>query len=248
MGRADRGGAAAVAALLLADGRFPAGGHAHSAGAEAACAEGRIVDEATLAAFVEGRLRTAGLVDAALAAATVLVLAGCPGPAGTGEAVLALDAEAEARIAAPPLRSASRRLGRQLVRVAGRCWPGAVLDRVAEVTPGGAHQPVALGAVAVAAGLDAVQVARLCVHHTVTTPAQAAVRLLGLDPFGVAALTARIAPLATAVADDALAAARAAASAEPAATGLAGLPAWSAPAIDIAAVEHQAWDVRMFAT
>ena len=57
--RPDASGAssgAALAVMLLADGRFPVGGHAHSAGAEAACADGRIVDEATLATFVEGRL------------------------------------------------------------------------------------------------------------------------------------------------------------------------------------------------
>ncbi|MET9855589.1 urease accessory protein UreF, partial [Streptomyces sp. NPDC006450] len=48
--------------LVLADGRFPAGGHAHSGGAEAACKAGRIHDAATLAEFCRGRLHTAGLV------------------------------------------------------------------------------------------------------------------------------------------------------------------------------------------
>src|SRR3546814_15299770 len=53
----------------------------------------------------------------------------------------ALDAEAEARITVPALRAASRRLGRQLVRVAGRCWPSAILATLPEAP----HQPVALG-------------------------------------------------------------------------------------------------------
>ena len=59
-----------AAALLLADGRLPAGGHAHSGGVEAAVRGGRVIDLGSLVAFLQGRLATAGLVDAALAAAT----------------------------------------------------------------------------------------------------------------------------------------------------------------------------------
>ncbi len=254
--------APALAALLLADGRFPAGGHAHSAGAEAACEDGRIVDEASLASFVEGRLRTTGLVDAALAAASTLAVQACLGHEDVRAVLTVLDAEAAARIAAPPLRAASRRLGRQLVRVAGRCWPDATLVLLSATLPDGAHQPVALGAVGVAAGLDAVDVAGLSVHHAVTTPAQAAVRLLGLDPFGVAAVTARLAPVAVDVAAQAVASAHRAVGAEggrpeerggslrPAdlRAGLADLPALSGPLVEIGAMDHRTWDVRMFAT
>ncbi|MDG4864365.1 urease accessory protein UreF, partial [Streptomyces sp. T-3] len=52
-----------AALLVLADGRFPAGGHAHSGGAEAAVAAGRITDAASLEEFCRGRLHTAGLVS-----------------------------------------------------------------------------------------------------------------------------------------------------------------------------------------
>jgi urease accessory protein len=229
--------AAALAALLLADGRFPAGGHVHSAGVESAVADGRVHDLASLEDFVVGRLGTVGLTDAALAAATALRLGD---PDGGDAAVLdELDAEARARTPVPALREASRRQGRQLVRVAGRCWPSAVLALVADRRPGGAHLPVALGAVAVAAGLDAPAAARLSVHHAVTTPAQAAVRLLGLDPFAVAALTARLAAPAAAVAETAV---RAAAGPP------ADLPARTGPVLDVAADEHRRWDVRLFAT
>lgn len=284
---------AGLALMLLADGRFPAGGHAYSAGAESACADGRIVDEATLASFVSGRLHTTGLTDAALGAATVLLVAACRSDDERRQALAALDAEADARIAAPSLRAASRKLGRQLVRVAGRCWPDRTLGLVASAAPGGVHQAVALGAVGVAAGLSAEVVARLSLHHAVTTPAQAAVRLLGLDPFGVAAIAARLAPVAERIAGEAAAAARAAvghldaerADAPPASdpsesdrggpdpgkshlgesapstphpggpdlfqiaqVGLADLPALGGPLVEIAAVEHRTWDVRMFAT
>lgn len=235
----DPNPAGVFALLLLADGRFPAGGHAHSGGVEAAVADGRVHDEASLETYVRGRLRTSGLVDAAMAAATVLRLADAVHPDDVAAVVRELDAETTARLAAPPLRDASRRLGRQLVRVASRCWPHPVLVAVVDTFPDGLHLAPAFGAVGVAAGLDAAAVARLVVHHAVTTPAQAAVRLLGLDPFAVAAATARAAGDGEDVVRQALAVADG---------PLADLPARVDPLVEIAAVEHQAWDIRMFAT
>ncbi|MFF0306353.1 urease accessory protein UreF [Streptosporangium sp. NPDC004379] len=58
-----------AALLLLADSRLPAGGHAHSGGAEEAIRAGAVRDLASLAAFLRGRLATAGAVAAGLAAA-----------------------------------------------------------------------------------------------------------------------------------------------------------------------------------
>jgi urease accessory protein len=214
-----------LAALLLADGRFPMGGHVHSAGVESAVADGRIVDVATLAAYLQGRLHTTGLTDAALAAATVLHV----------DQLDELDAEAEARITVPALRTVSRRLGRQLVRVAGRCWPSATLATL----PDAPHQCVALGVVGIAAGLDPTDVARLAVHHAVTTPAQAAVRLLGLDPFSVASLTAELAVEGEAVVRQAVVAA---------VGPIADLPARAGPVSEIAATEHEALPTRLFAS
>src|SRR5271163_4592270 len=69
-----------VAALLLSDSRFPAGGHAHSGGVEPAVTAGSVSDLASLEAFLRGRLRTAGLVAAGLAAAA------CARAGGTGGA------------------------------------------------------------------------------------------------------------------------------------------------------------------
>ena len=214
-----------LAALLLADGRLPTGGHVHSAGVESAVADGRIVDVDSLGAYLLGRLHTVGLTEAALAAASVL----------QPRLVVALDAEADARITVPELRVASRRLGRQLVRVAGRCWPDPVLARL----PPDPHQPVALGAVGVAAGLDASTVARIAIHHATATPAQSALRLLGLDPFAVAALTASLALEGELVADEAVAAASG---------PLADLPARAGPVVEIAAVTHASLTTRLFAS
>ena len=64
-----RGDAVSVAALLLSDSRFPAGGHAHSGGVEPAVTAGTVTDMASLEGFLRGRLRTAGLVAAGVAAA-----------------------------------------------------------------------------------------------------------------------------------------------------------------------------------
>ncbi len=229
-----------LAALVLADGRFPIGGHVHSAGVESAVADGRVHDLATLEAFVVGRLHTVGLTDAALSAATVVHVEPLAADPSAAAAVLAaVDAEADVRAVVPALRSSSRKLGRQLVRVAGRCWPAVVLVQLAEVFPTGAHVSVALGAVAVAAGMDAPAVAALSLFHAVTTPTNAAVRLLGLDPFAVAALTVTLGGVAEAVAAEAVAAAHG---------PLRDLPARTAPIIDIAANEHPRRDLRLFAT
>jgi len=225
--------------LLLADGRTPSGGHAHSAGVEAAVADGRVHDLASLEAFTEGRLRTTGFVDAALAACTVRHLEMAATAAEGGAVLLGLDHEADVRILAPPLRAASRRLGRQLVRVAARCWPSATLAGAVDIRPDGLHQSVALGAVALSAGIDEAGAAALVLHHALTTPTQAALKLLGLDPFEVAALVVRLGPVSSTL----LAAARVAA-----AGALGDLPAASSPLCEIAAVEHHRWPVRMFAT
>ncbi|MBZ9644040.1 urease accessory protein UreF, partial [Streptomyces sp. PSKA30] len=82
-----------AALLVLADGRFPAGGHAHSGGAEAAVKAGRITGAASLEDFCRGRLHTAGLVSAGLAAAAAL-----------GVDPVELDTAADARTPSPALR------------------------------------------------------------------------------------------------------------------------------------------------
>ncbi|MDK1474566.1 urease accessory UreF family protein [Streptomyces sp. 549] len=220
---------ARAALLLLADGRFPAGGHAHSGGAEAAVAAGRITDAASLAGFCRGRLHTTGLVAAALAAAAC---------AGTDP--LALDAAADARTPSPALRRTARRLGRQLMRAARATWPDDRLDALAAARPRGAHQPVVLGLTARAAGLTPLDAAHAAAYEAVSAPATAAVRLLSLDPFDATAVLARLAPELDEVADRAE---------RHAATGTANsLPAASAPLLDLGAEEHGTWPTRLFAS
>jgi urease accessory protein len=68
-----------VAALLLGDSRFPAGGHAHSGGVEPAVTAGTVTDLDSLDGFLRGRLGTAGLAAAAIAAAACARAGGDPG-------------------------------------------------------------------------------------------------------------------------------------------------------------------------
>jgi urease accessory protein len=207
--------------LLLADGRFPAGGHAHSGGLEAAVARGRVRGLDDLRAFLEGRLRTGGLVGAAFAAAA------CARP----EAVEELGEELDARTPSPALRLAAQRQGRSLSRAAQVVWPGAPVARAA--------QPIALGLAAAAAGLTPEEAALLGAYHSITGPASAAVRLLGLDPYRVQALLADLGEACDAVAREAATHAHGPA---------ADLPAASAPLLDVSAEDHADWEVRLFAS
>ncbi|MFG2308065.1 urease accessory protein UreF [Streptomyces sp. NPDC048566] len=221
-----------AALLVLADGRFPAGGHAHSGGAEAAVKDGRITGAASLEDFCRGRLHTAGLVAASLAAA-----------AAAGADPVALDAAADARTPSLALRVAARRLGRQLMRAARATWPCPELDQLAKEFPKGAHQPVVLGATARAAGLGPGDAAYCAAYESVSGPASATVRLLGLDPFDATAVLARLAPELDLVAHRAASAARRVPD-----EGVEVLPAASAPLLEIGAEAHAAWPVRLFAS
>jgi urease accessory protein len=219
-----------AALLLLADGRFPAGGHAHSAGVESACASGAIQDVRSLTDFLAGRLHTVGRVEAAFAAA-----AACD-----EHDVASLDAAFEARIASPRLREVSRSLGRQALRAGERVWPHERLQALrAAAPPTGPHQAIAFGVIADAAGIDARGASQIVLHSMATACATAAVRLLGIDPFDVHAMLAGFG------ADlDALAA-RAVIEAE---TAIDDLPATSGPLVEILAEDHATWEVRLFAS
>ncbi|MEZ7004853.1 urease accessory protein UreF [Streptomyces sp. AD55] len=244
---------------MLADGRFPAGGHAHSGGLEAAVAAGRVRDTGGLEAFLRGRVATTGATTAAFAAAACAAFddgaeRGGDDPAGAGDGpakggdrpagggrgrIAALDREFEARTPSPALRGTSRRLGRQMLRAARAVRPHPGLTALADALPGGWHQPVALGAAVRALGLGPGEAASAALHDAATGPATAAVRLLGLDPFAVHAVLARLAPELDRLA------VRAAGEAD---TPAGRLPSYGAPLLDIAAELHATWEVRLFAS
>ncbi|MEH0638713.1 urease accessory protein UreF [Streptomyces bottropensis] len=221
-----------AALLLLADGRFPAGGHAHSGGVEAAVAHKAVHDTDSLEAFCRGRLHTAGLATAGLAAA-----------AAAGYDPLLLDDAADARTPAPALRAVARRLGRQMMRAARATFPCDALDHLAVACPQGAHQPIVLGLAARAAGLTPLDAAYAVAYESIGGPATAAVRLLSLDPLDASGLLARLGPETDDVAQAAAHAATRALT-----EGLDALPSASSPLLDITAEQHAAWAARLFAS
>ncbi|WP_406221448.1 urease accessory protein UreF [Streptomyces canus] len=221
-----------AALLLLADGRFPAGGHAHSGGVEAAVAHKAVHDTPSLEAFCLGRLHTAGLTAAGLAAA-----------AAAGVDPLLLDDAADARTPVPALRAVARRLGRQMMRAARATFPSPELDHLAAARPRGAHQPIVVGLAARAAGLTPLDAAYAVAYESVGGPATAAVRLLSLDPLDASSLLARLGPETNHVAQAAADAATRALT-----EGLNALPSASSPLLDITAEQHAAWTARLFAS
>lgn len=226
-----------AALLLLVDGRFPAGGHAYSAGAEAAVTVGDIRDRPTLERYLQGRLATTGRVDAAFAANSCQRFA-VDGPSDDGfEASAAeLDDEYSARIPSPYLRETSRKLGRQLLRASTAVWTSPGLDAVS-MTAGGPHQAIALGAVVAAAGGQADDAAALSLHHLTAAVTSAAIRLLGLDPISLAVVQER----AGRQCDAYRTSATQWASAAPA-----ELPAWGGSLTEILGERHGSLDTRMF--
>lgn len=207
--------------LLLGDGRYPTGSHAHSGALEAAVAEGRVRSLGDVRAFLAGRLGTAGVVDAWVAAAVA-----------TGADPTAAEAEYESRVVSPALRAAARAQGRGLRRTAGRYW-----SEVA-TTPVETH-PVVVGVVARHAGLPAAHAAALAVHGMVMAPAAAAARLLPIDMADLVAVVADLSGLAEAVVGEALQSAGA-----PLACG----PAWCSASTEILAQTHAHKEARLFAS
>ena len=224
--------------LLLADSRLPAGGHAHSGGLEAAAAAGSVTGLDGLAGFLRGRLATAGLVSAGLAAAACQHATQVAG--GGMPRWPQLLAEAAARTPSPAQRRTSCAQGRALLRAARAAWPGPALDDLAAAAgPEGSYHPVALGACASAAGGTAADAAVVAATASVTGPASAAVRLLGLDPLAVHGMLAGLAQDIACVGQSAAAAA---------AGDWAALPAASSPGLDLLAERHAREEVALFAS
>jgi urease accessory protein len=222
--------AVSTAFMLLVDSRIPTGGYAHSGGIEAAVSDGRVVDLSTLAAYLDGRLGSSGLNDAALAVAAHAQLA----DAAT------ISAEAAARCPSPALRAASRAEAKGLLRAARSMWPSPDLTQFIIATdPPGAMWSVALGTVGRIAGLSELQVAIAASYASISGPAFSAVRLLGLDPYRISAMLSRMSPRVDEIAE----------LARRWSTGtksLRELPAVASPLQEIAAEERERWEVRLF--
>jgi urease accessory protein len=220
-----------AALLLLADGRLPSGGHAHSGGLEQAITDGRVRTVADVGWFARGVLQASGLTAAALAAVSC---------AQAGHWA-ALCAEFDARTPSAAARRASAVQGRALLRTGRRVWPSAALETLAAFSDR-PPLPVVQGAVAFSAGLSPADAALGCVHGVVTGAASAGVRLLGLDPIEVSGMLAGL----TAEVDRIAALAGSFASTD--ITNLAALPASTGPLLDILAERHDDREMTLFAS
>jgi urease accessory protein len=138
------------------------------------------------------------------------------------------------------MRTASRQLGRGLVRLLRSVLPEADLvtpfSRCAGPAP---HHPLVLGTGVALAGGTPELAARAAALAGCAGPASPAVRLLGLDPFAVQGLLARLAPTIDACA---------ASAARVAGGPPEALPADAAPALDLLADFHLTAEVRLFAS
>jgi len=233
--------------LLLLDSRAPAGAHHHSGGMEAAVGTGLVTGLAGLEDFCLTKLRTSARIGAAFAAASARLQSEWAERSVVLEQAqhqwATLDAEFEARTPSEAMRTASRQLGGGLLRLVRSVLPEADLVTPLRRCPGPApHQPLVLGAAVSLAGGTPALAARAAALAACTGPASAAVRLLGLDPFAVQGLLARLAPEVDACA--------AACSAAPCsvATVPSALPADAAPALDLLADFHLTAEVRLFAS
>lgn len=221
----------AAIALLLADARFPSGGHAHSGGVEEACDRELISDTSGLRSYLRGRLLSTGTVTAQIAA---FVCTRIHAGADLGWLWPAVEAACDARLASPAARALSRQQGGQLARSAASVFDAGYLRSLRDP-----HHPVAIGAVSAAAGLEPRAAAETAAYGSLAGGASAALRLLGLDPAGTARVVAELAPLVDGIAGRAALAGRG---------PLVRLDSTSAPVSDFLAEAHFERKERLFAS
>jgi len=209
--------------LQLADGTFPSGGFAHSAGLEAATVLGALEGaEDPTATFLEASLRQVGR------ASLPFVRAAARDPARLSELDEAFDA---ALPLAGPNRS-SRAQGRALASAASRVWEAIVpIGEHARRGPGH-HAPV-FGAIFGTLGLSVEETLTAYLHGAARGILSAAVRLGLVGPLEAQRLHAERALLLDTILDGAR-------LLEPAQA------AQTAPLLEIHAALHERLDGRMF--
>lgn len=226
--------------LLIADSRWPTGGHAHSGGVESSVARGEVRTPDDVARYLAARVPTTGLVTAAVAVAAATV-------AGRSVDWAPWDAAVSARTPSAALREVSRAQGRAMLRTVRTTWSA---ERVQALggdglgSTGRPHQALVLGVATRLAGGAAADAAALAVHHLVGQVCSAAVRLLGLDPLAMSGVHARVLEEAGSVVDDAVAAGAAAAAEEDPGR----LPTASTPLPEVLAVLHARAEGALFAS
>ncbi|MFB8763987.1 urease accessory protein UreF [Nocardiopsis alba] len=229
--------------LLLADARLPVGGHTYSAGLEPALLDGLPVER--IPAYIEARMRTVGLAEAAASVLAYRAVGGAfvPGRLEAGPEGLGVDADALAdvheallaRSPSAPLREISGLLGRGLVRLSDRLWPEHPAVKALRTLGRAPQRPIALGVVAAVMGSEEAEVARVSLYDDAQTVASAALKLAPVDPVDAAGWVLGAEGVISSVVAEALAV-----------EGIDDLPARTAPQIEGWSLEHQVKTRRIF--
>ncbi len=218
-----------IASMLLADGRLPTGGHAHSSGLEPALAGGLL--QSQVPDFIPRPLETVGLVRAP---GTVITRRWAVSEGSAGE-LEDISRELLARTPSAPLREASIQLGRGLARLASRLWPQHPAVQMLMALPGHPMRPLALGIFTAISGMDDLQAARSCLYDDAQTVASAALMLLPVDPAEPVEWLLRAASTIETVAKAAVAV-----------EGVTDIPATTGPLVEQWSLEHHARSRRIF--
>src|SRR3989475_2691812 len=178
-GTAMMGDPALLTLLQFADGLFPAGGFAHSFGLETYVQDGRVRDRQGLEAFIAAHLEgSAGPADAAAAAIAVRVAA-----RADTEDWITLDARLDAMKSIPEVRTASRQMGRQSLRIAAGLGADVFLAHVARAVDderSAGHHATGFGAIVGRGGAGPEPAAAAYLYATAALLVGAGLRLIAL--------------------------------------------------------------------
>ncbi len=218
--------------LQFTDGLFPAGAYAHSFGLEWYVQAGTISDATSLESLVRSYLEA----SVAPTDAVLLLCSWEAGRAGDIERCLRIDAMLDALKPAQELRSASRQMGKQTLRIASSFLAHdltqAFFRSVEEcLTPG--HHPVALGIVGSGLNWDPRELIAAYLYSSSAMLVNSALRLFPLGQLAGQRVLWNLQPLFQQLA---------AAVLEKREDDI-----WSfTPALEIAAMRHSTLDARLF--
>jgi len=169
-----------LSVLQFSDGLFPAGAYAHSFALEYYVQSGTVTDAEGVGEFIRANL------EGAVGTADVVVMLSalrCVLRSGNLDDLMSLDATVEAMKPAEELRSASRQMGRQTIRIAAALTDHALLKSYfmateSDSTPG--HHSVCYGAIGGTQEWAELDAANAYLYSAASTMTGAALRLVPL--------------------------------------------------------------------
>jgi len=219
--------------LQFSDGLFPAGAYAHSFGLEYYVQCGQVRDADGVCNFIRANLEGS---LAPMETVAMLTALRCLVRNGDLAALLILDKQLEAMKPVEELRSASRQMGRQMIRIAAeliqdRLLRSYFLATESDSTPG--HHSVCFGLIAGSLGWSEADAARAFLFSATSAMVGAALRLLPLGQLRGQRILWEIKPTIERLAHEAMA--------------KKASEMWSfVPGLEIASMRHARLDARLF--